>query len=200
MRGGVAGAPALTAGYLAAMSEIADRYESVAAGFAARLDGADPARWDDQSPCTEWSARDVAAHVIRTHRTVLARLDESEPGEVDADGDLSAQWSEVSAAVLGALLDPERASFVVGGMFGEQPFELLVGRLVCTDTLVHTWDLARATGQDETLDPDAVARARDFLQPIDETIRRPGGFAPKIEPAEGADQQTAFLNFCGRQP
>ena len=36
------------------------------------------------------------------------------------------------------------------GMFGEQTFESLVGRLVCSDTLIHTWDLARATGQVET--------------------------------------------------
>ena len=28
------------------------------------------------------------------------------------------------------------------------------------DILVHTWDLARATGQDETLDPDEVQRIR----------------------------------------
>jgi len=63
---------------------------------------------------------------------------------------------------------------------------------------VHTWDLARATGQSEQLDPNAVARAAEFLSPLDEKLRRPGGFAAKIAPVEGADEQTAFLNFCGR--
>jgi hypothetical protein len=29
-------------------------------------------------------------------------------------------------------------------------------------------------------------------------MRRPGGFAPKIDPPQGADQQTRLLNFCGR--
>ena len=83
-------------------------------------------------------------------------------------------------------------------MFGEQTFESLVGRLVCTDTLIHTWDLARATGQDETLDPGAVAKAMESLGPMDEAIRRPGGFGAKISPAPGADAQRQFLNFCGR--
>jgi uncharacterized protein (TIGR03086 family) len=91
-----------------------------------------------------------------------------------------------------------KANTTVGGMFGEQPFESLVARLLCSDTLIHTWDLARATGQDERLDPGAVARSEAFLAPIDEAIRRPGGFAPKIEPPADADEQTRFLNFCGR--
>ena len=76
----------------------------------------------------------------------------------------------------------------------------LVGRLLCADTLVHTWDLAGATGQDERLDPDGVARAIEFLTPIDEAMRGPRGFAPKITPPAGADEQTKLLNFCGRAP
>jgi hypothetical protein len=83
-------------------------------------------------------------------------------------------------------------------MFGEQTFESLIGRLVCSDTLIHTWDLARSTGQDEVLDPDAVAKAFESLAPLDDAIRRPGGFAPKIAPAPGANAQIRFLNFCGR--
>jgi uncharacterized protein (TIGR03086 family) len=182
------------------MTDISDRYERVAGGFTARLAGVDAERWGEQSPCTDWDARGVVTHVIRTHRAVLSRLDGGEPDEVDPDGDLAAQWADASGAVVAALEDPELAAFVVGGMFGEQSFESLVGRLVCSDTLVHTWDLARATGQDETLDPESVARSQEFLLPIDEAIRRPGGFAAKIEPDEGADEQTRFLNFCGRRP
>ncbi len=114
------------------------------------------------------------------------------------DDDLPAQWSTVSELLLETLRDEARASQTVSGMFGEQPFESLVSRLLCTDTLVHTWDLARATGQAEGLDEVAVAKAMEFLAPLDEAIRRPGGFAPKIEPAQDADAQTRLLNFCGR--
>jgi uncharacterized protein (TIGR03086 family) len=128
----------------------------------------------------------------------VARVGASEAAEVDRDGDLLAQWLGASNAITVALGDPTRAAAIVGGMFGEQPFEALVGRLVCTDLLVHTWDLARATGQDDRLDPEALSKAEEFLSDIDEAIRVPGGFAAKITPSPGADDQTRFLNFCGR--
>jgi hypothetical protein len=55
-----------------------------------------------------------------------------------------------------------------------------------------------ATGQDETLDAASVSKSRDVLGSLDEAIRRPGGFGPKIDPAAGVDAKTEFLNFCGR--
>jgi uncharacterized protein (TIGR03086 family) len=180
------------------MSEVAARYRTIADGFTARLTGVAADQWSRPTPCTDWTVRDLVAHVMGTHRTVLGRLDQAPPVPVDASGDLVAQWSSARGAVEEALADEARAPTVIGGMFGEQPFESLVGRLVCADTLVHTWDLARATEQDEQLDAPAVAKAIEFLTPIDEAIRRPGGFAPKITPADDADEQTRLLNFCGR--
>ncbi len=183
---------------MGAVTEISERYRRIADGFTARIDGVADDRWSLPSPCTEWVARDVAAHVIGTHDRVLATLDGAEPNEVDADGDLAAQWAVARSELQSALDDPARASKTVSGMFGEQPFSSLVGRLLCADTLIHTWDLARATGQDERLDPEGVSTALGFLLPIDEAIRRPGGFSAKIDPPADADEQTRLLNFCGR--
>jgi hypothetical protein len=75
---------------------------------------------------------------------------------------------------------------------------MMVGRILSSDVLVHTWDLARAVGGDETLDQDAVAQAYKGLQPMDAMLRQPGVFGPKVEPPEGADLQTEFLCFLGR--
>jgi uncharacterized protein (TIGR03086 family) len=180
------------------MSEVSKRYRNVADGFSTRLQGVTPDAWSVATPCSDWTVRDLVAHVAMTHRRVLATLDGTPPVEVDPESDLFVQWRGASDGVVGALGDESRASTLVTGMSGEQTFESLVGRLVCADTLIHTWDLARATGQDETLDPDAVAKASEALAPLDEAIRRPGGFAAKITPAPGAGAQTQFLNFCGR--
>ena len=182
------------------MGEALTRYQTVASGFTTRLLGVAPHQWSAPTPCPDWTVRDLVAHVVGTQRAVLARLDDAEPTAVDTSGDLAAQWGEASGAIVTALGDESRASTVVGGMFGEQPFSSLVSRMVCSDTLVHTWDLARATGQDEGLAPDAVVASLEFLSSIDDAIRRPGGFAAKIEPAAGVDDQTRFLNFCGRAP
>lgn len=185
-------------GNLVPMSEVSQRYATIADGFTKRMDGVQPNRWSSASPCAGWTARDVAIHVVNTHQRVLASLGGSEPEMVTSADDLKPMWGRAREAIRAALEDPIRSSATVGGKFGEQPFESLVGRLLCADTLIHTWDLARATGQDETLDEDAAALALEFLTPIDEAIRRPGGFGAKIGPLPGADVQTRLLNFAGR--
>jgi len=181
------------------MSETLDRYQAIAGGFSARLNGLSEGQWSAATPCPEWTVRDVVSHVVGVHRRINATLDGSTPEEVAPDADLLAEWPAATSAVAESLADEERASKVVNSAFGDQPFESMVGRLLCGDTLVHTWDIARATGQDETLDPHAVAKCIEFLGPIDEAIRRPGGFGPKIDPAQAEDEQTKLLNFCGRR-
>lgn len=180
------------------MGEVHDRYRRVADGFTRRVDGVAEDQWDAATPCPDWTVRELAAHVVGVHRRVVASVDGAPPPDVDPHGDLPAQWRSASGAVSAALEDPERAGTTVRGMFGEQSFESLVGRLVCADTLFHTWDLARATDQDERLDPEAMATALQFLEPLDDGIRAPGGFGPKLDPPPGADEQARFLAFGGR--
>jgi uncharacterized protein (TIGR03086 family) len=180
------------------VTEVSDRYGVIADGFGARLNGVGADRWSSASPCEEWTAHDVAVHVINTHRRVRAALGDVSYEEIDPDADLWAEWSPASGAIRAALSDESQASKTVGGVFGEQPFESLVGRLLCADTLIHTWDLARATGQDDRVDEDAARRALEFLTPIDEAIRRPGGFGPKLPARPDADAQARLLAFSGR--
>jgi len=84
---------------------------------------------------------DLVAHVIATHHRVLATLDEREPVAVDRESDLVRQWRPATVAITEALGDEVRAAKTMSGMFGEQSFASLVGRLLCSDTLLHTWDL-----------------------------------------------------------
>jgi uncharacterized protein (TIGR03086 family) len=181
------------------MSEAAERYSRVAAGFGAGLAGiGDEAAWSANTPCTEWTVRDLVGHVVSVHRQVAAGLDASAPPPPATDPDLVAAWRAATAEIEAALSDPERASAPVSGRFAPMPLEELIGRLLCNDTLVHTWDLARATGQGEQLDGASVTYAFTMLAPADEQIRGPGSFGPKVEPPAGADEQTRFLCFLGR--
>jgi uncharacterized protein (TIGR03086 family) len=182
------------------VTEVSDRYGRVAEEFGRRLLGAPPGSWTAPSPCEGWSAHEVAQHVVDTHRRILTRLSGGDPTPPDTDEDLAAAWEVESEAVRAALADPVRAATQVKGLGGTQPFEELIGGVLCADTLLHTWDLARATGQDERLDPAAVDQAHAFLLPNDEMLRVPGGFGPKVEPPADADTQTRLLCFAGRQP
>ncbi len=181
-----------------ASTEVRDRYRRIADGFELRLAKLSPDQLSLPTPCTDWDVAALVAHVITTHRRVAAQGGGSEAAGADSGGDLALQWREARALITGALADPTRAGKTVSGMFGEQSFESLVSRLLCADTLFHTWDLSWATGQDKHLDEEACELALRFLEPLDDAIRRPGGFAAKISPQPGADVQTRLLNFGGR--
>ena len=162
------------------------------------MDAVPPDRWSSKSPCQEWVARDIVVHVVGNQRGLLARLAGAEPQPIGESDDVVAAWHDASSAIESALDDPEQAAAPVPGPMGDMPLEQMVGRFMCMDMLVHTWDLARATGLDEGLDTDAVGHAYEAMKPMDAMIRQPGVFGPKIDPPAGADLQTEFLSFLGR--
>ena len=181
-----------------ASSEIAERYQRIAAGFTARVKGCRDEQWSWPTPCPEWTTAAMVEHVIGVHRGIQAMLDHSDVEAHVADAALVAAWSDATALMQSALRDRARASTVVVTPFGEMPFQDLASRVVCSDTLVHTWDLARATGQDERLDARAVEFAWTWMEPAGERLRASGDFGPAVVPASDADAQTRLLCFLGR--
>jgi uncharacterized protein (TIGR03086 family) len=80
------------------------------------------------------------------------------------------------------------------------PLEDLVAMTGLMDLLVHAWDLARATGQDETLDPAEVSAFLAGLEPWDAALRASGHYGPRVPVPDDADEQTRLLAFTGREP
>jgi hypothetical protein len=70
--------------------------------------------------------------------------------------------------------------------FGDEMPAMNGSRFMLGDLLVHTWDLARATGHDERLHPEACAMVLANLEPIDEFLRTSGMYGPKLEPPNGS--------------
>jgi uncharacterized protein (TIGR03086 family) len=69
------------------------------------------------------------------------------------------------------------------------------------DVLIHTWDLARATGQDERLDLSLVdACAAMFLPEMPERGRAAGIIGPAVEVGENTSSQERLLAAMGRRP
>jgi uncharacterized protein (TIGR03086 family) len=179
------------------MSEALDRYRALADDFSARVNTVPAAAWANQSPCDEWKARDVVVHVIGVQRHFLSVVDDTSEPSGDP-GDVVPAWAAARSDVEAVLADPDRAGRVVESPFGRMPFEVLVGRFVSTDLLVHTRDLSRATGLDERINADAVTHAYEGLKPLDAMLRGTGRFKDKVTPPAGADLQTEFLCFVGR--
>ena len=182
------------------MTATSERYARLADQMAARIAAVPADRWDAPTPCEGWTARDLLDHLIDGPSHFFGRigLDPLPPGP-DRGEDPEGAFTHVTRAVQAGLEDPAIAATGFDSPLGPQTFEGAVGEFICGDLVVHQWDLARATGQDETLDPDEVRSMHAALLPLDDALRRPGVFGPKVEPPADADEQTAFLCFLGRQ-
>jgi uncharacterized protein (TIGR03086 family) len=180
------------------MSEVQAKYRQVSKGFDAAVSAVTPDKWQAQSPCEAWTARDVVAHVVAGHRGVIAGVEGGEPSTLGPAEDPRQAWEAACRAIEEITADQDTMAREVDGPTGTMPVGQIIERFVTMDLLVHTWDLARAVGADERLPEDSIRDAYETLKPMDAMIRRPQVFGPKLEPPPGADLQTEFLYFLGR--
>jgi uncharacterized protein (TIGR03086 family) len=80
--------------------------------------------------------------------------------------------------------------------FGDTPIEEYVWQL-SADHLIHGWDLATATGQDATLDPELVSEVSAWFADREELYRAAGAIGPRL-PSNG-DPASDLLAAFGRQ-
>ena len=182
------------------MTDIADRYRRLADTFAGAVAAVPEDQWSSPSPCEGWTARDVVRHVVDTQSMFLGSVGR-EVGDIPpVDDDPLGAWKAATAVVQADLDDPARATAGYEGFFGPTTFEATVERFGCFDLLVHRWDLARAAGLDDRLDPDEVHRVLVDARLLGDALRGNGICGPEVAPAPGADEQDQLLAFLGRQP
>lgn len=181
------------------MTETADRYRRLSSQFADRIAGVPDGAWDDPTPCAGWSVRELVTHVVDSQGLFLGLVGREKP-EVDVAADPSGAWQDTSAAVQADLDDPDRAGVEFEGFFGTQTFAAAVDRFVNMDLVVHGWDLAHATGQDDAIDAEDLARVDAGARAFGDALRGPGVFGDAIEVPGDADEQTRVLAFLGRTP
>jgi uncharacterized protein (TIGR03086 family) len=182
-------------------SEISDRYRRVSDAFIRTAAAVPAGAWDNPVPCEGWVARDVVAHLVGWLPGVLLDpWDIPRPALPPVADDPAATWAAFDTALRAALDDPEVAARERDTRLGRSTFAEAVDAYCTGDVLVHTWDLARATGQDETLDPDEVHRLLVAMQPYDEALRTSGHYGPAVPVPPDADEQTRLIAFTGRTP
>ena len=193
------------------MSEIAERYRRRAESFERKVAAVRPEQWANQSPCAKWTARDVVQHIVDMHGVMLRPLGRDlSPAPTVADDPLAA-YRAARADVEGLLDDPEVAASEYDTPGGRMSVERHIEGVVSTDLVLHGWDLARATGQDDTIDPEDVERMWEAFSAtppeVLERFRTPGAFGPGVEVfgpevavAEDAPRQHRLLGLIGRDP
>lgn len=180
------------------MSEISERYLKVATRFTERARAVpDGGAWENPAPCEGWVARDVVRHMVEWMPGFLS-LDLPEGPSVDDDP--AGAWDVLSETIQSGLDDPVAAAREHELRPGRFSFEDAVDMFITGDVLLHTWDLARATGQDESLDADEVHRMFVGMEPFDDALRSSGHYGPRVEVPADADEQTKLIAFTGRRP
>ncbi|HEX7169133.1 MAG TPA: TIGR03086 family metal-binding protein [Acidimicrobiales bacterium] len=183
------------------MSDISDRYRKVARAFTERVRAVPDEAWDNPAPCEGWVARDVVRHLVEWMPSmVLSGAGLPVPEVPPVDEDPFAAWSAVDRAIQAAVDDPEVAARQFDTQVGRYSVGAAVDMFCTGDVLVHTWDLARATGLDETLDPGEVARMFAGMEPYDQALRDSGHYGPRVDVPHDADEQTRLIAFTGRHP
>jgi uncharacterized protein (TIGR03086 family) len=115
--------------------------------------------------------------------------------------DPQATFATVMAENAAAFGVPGALTRTVAHPMGDIPAELLLGFRI-GDLTLHSWDLARAIGADETLDPVLVAAVWAAVSPMGDAIGTTGVFGdgPSGTVGDDAPLQTRLLDFTGRRP
>ena len=179
----------------------ADHHRRIAGAFSERVAGVGT-RWTEPTPVAEWSTRDIVRHLVEWLPGLLAsgssvRLPAGPPVDDDPEG----AWRAHCDAVQAVLDNPATAEdLLVNPHFGELSVAEAIDRFYTPDVFMHTWDLARATGQHHGLDADTCAAMLAEMLPLDQLLRDSGQYGPRMPVADDASTVDHLMAFIGRDP
>ncbi|MHA7154220.1 maleylpyruvate isomerase family mycothiol-dependent enzyme [Arthrobacter sp. TMN-50] len=153
--------------------------------------------WANPSPCTEWTAREVVAHMVDTQRNLLTAHGhdlESAPDLTDP----ATGFRDHAERVLSLMSSNEAADASYDGFFGPTTVGATLEQFYVWDMLVHRWDIARATGGIEVFTPDEIDRIEAGDDSFGSALHMDGICGPAVPVAADADRQTRLLGRLGR--
>ncbi|MEY9878411.1 uncharacterized protein (TIGR03086 family) [Streptacidiphilus sp. MAP12-33] len=179
-------------------------YDAALDHFGRLVRGVEPDRWGEPTPCRLWTVRDLVNHVTVEHLwlpVLLAGTPATGVGDsLDGDHlgtDPVLAFKRAAAGAQDAVHELHALDGTVRLWSGPAPARHLVSQLTM-DTVVHSWDLARATGADERLPAPLIAFALQELFGYADRLAGSGLFDPPLPVPEGADPQTRLLALTGR--
>jgi uncharacterized protein (TIGR03086 family) len=187
------------------MSDVMQRFEQASKHFGELVHHVKDDQWSNATPCSEWDVRALVNHLVYEARWAPPMLKGQTIEQVGDrfEGDLlgpdpKTSFDDALGAVPTAISAPGAMAGTVHLSFGDTPAEEYVGQLTC-DFAVHSWDLARGIGADDTLDPGLVQWVDDMARPQVSMLEASGLFDPPVDVAADADPQTKLLALFGRK-
>ena len=165
--------------------------------------GAD--QWSSPTPCRDWDVRALANHVVSGNLWAAELAAGKTIGEVGdrLDGDVlgadpAGAYHESADAAARAFEAPGALDAPCAVSYGPVPGSVYIGHRFI-DVLIHGWDLAMATGQETTIDPDLVVACAEIVAPQSELLAGSGMFGESAPIPTDADDQTRLLVALGRR-
>lgn len=186
------------------MTESGDRFRRAVDEFDRRVSAIADDQWSDPTPCRDWNVRDLVNHIVSEDLwapplltgMTLEEVGDRYDGDVLGD-DPRATWAAARDGALAAVADAADDQPVHTSMGVITAAEYL-GQLYA-DHLIHAWDLARAVGADERLDPELVDHCYRQSLPYEELMKASGAFGDKVVPSPDAGIQEKLLAVYGRR-
>ena len=182
----------------------AELHRRATESFAARVAEVGDDQWHLSTPCAAWDVHQLVNHMVYENRWTAPLFEGATIAEVGDryEGDLlgdrpKAAWAASAAEATAAVSAPGATERTVHLSFGDTPASEYAMQLIA-DLLIHGWDLARATGGDEKLDPELVAAVAAWFEANEDGYRQSGSIAARPPVPAGADQQTLLLAAFGR--
>ncbi|HET6628121.1 MAG TPA: TIGR03086 family metal-binding protein [Nocardioidaceae bacterium] len=170
--------------------------------WAVRVNAVGDDHWDNPTPCTEWTVRDVVNHVVGEDRWTVPLMRGRTIADVgdSLDGDLVGDHPIVAALAAAAEAESTVVEMLpVGGKvnlsYGEEDMGEYV-RQLAADHLVHAWDIAAATGGDTRLETALVVEVARWFAGREEVYRSAGAIGPRASLT--GDAQHDLLAGFGR--
>jgi uncharacterized protein (TIGR03086 family) len=177
----------------------------------AAIRGADPARFDDPSPCSEYTLGQVLSHLafgLLLAEYAALRKDWEEgwsgndraPYLVDVP---ESQWADKAAAQAEATkrawADPAawegEASFGGGAMPAAA-----IGSMMTAEFVVHGWDVAAAGGHTVEVSPELGETVLAGVEALAQMGREGGWYGPEVAVPADAPAFERALGASGRDP
>jgi len=172
--------------------------------FDARVRAVGDDQWELPTPCSDWNVRQLVNHLVYEDRWTVPLMEGSTIAAVGDryEGDLlgddpKGAWAESCAEAVAAVQADGALERMVDLSSGPTPAGEYVSQLLA-DHLIHAWDLARAVGADERLDPELVEACAAWFVEMEPHYRAAGAIGERPETPPGADAQTVLLAAFGR--
>ena len=158
--------------------------------------------WDFDSPCDEWSARDVLRHHcgVLDAMTATLKTGETVPPSMAAEADQPVdRWGQARDAVLEALDQPDVLNHEGTFWFGPMSVDKWI-QIVQWDSLAHAWDIGKAVAIDPELPSDLCEISAAIIGAMHETALKWKLVKAPVAVPDGSSEPDKFLALIGRNP